>query len=361
MRMFKLTIAALLALQSAWALAHPPGLSSLEIDLGGRQLVAKITFALQDIEAFAPMDSDLDAEVTDAEREAAKPAIAVLLADQLKMQADGRLLEAMAGRSVVFDEQNNAQVLLHYPLAGERQLRLQSDFLQSLPAGHQQYLTVRDESGRIVAEKMLDNRDDGFQLDLTDAMDGEQARSSTFADFFALGIEHIVTGYDHLLFLLALLAVTQRFGAALKIITSFTLAHSITLACAGLGIVALPSNVVEPLIAATIVYVGMENIVLGGQPKGRHWLTFGFGLIHGFGFAGVLQEMGISSANGGVLLPLLSFNLGIECGQIAITALVLPCIWWLNRQARLAESFMRGCSVSVCLMGGFWLLERTLL
>lgn len=356
-------MAALLALPSAWVYAHPPGLSSLELSIQAAQIDAKVTFALQDIEAFAPMDSDLDAEVSDAEREAAKPSIAKLLAEQLRINIDSRdYLPAEPGQ-VSFDDQNNARVEFHYPAAPEQQLLVQSRFLERLPDGHQQYLTVRDAGGKTINEKMLGKHDDQLSLPLANTSQTDATRSSfaTFGDFFKLGIEHILTGYDHLLFLFALLAVTHSFGPALKIITFFTIAHSITLAFAGLNIIELPSIVVEPFIAATIIYVGVENIVRGGQPKGRHWLTFGFGLIHGFGFAGVLREMDITSGDSGILLPLLSFNLGIETGQIAVAAIVLPMIWWLNNNMQIAEKFLRSCSVMVCLMGSYWLLERTML
>ena len=131
-----------------------------------------------------------------------------------------------------------------------------------------------------------------------------EAKSTTFNDFLLLGIEHILTGYDHLLFLLSLLIVTRSFWPAFKIITYFTIAHSITLALAGLNIIDIPGNIVEPLIAATIVYVAVENILRDGKPKGRQWLTFFFGLVHGFGFAAVLREMGISSYETGILVPL---------------------------------------------------------
>ncbi|OAI27175.1 HupE/UreJ family protein [Methylomonas koyamae] len=352
----------LLALAAGRAHAHPPGLSSLDLALKPDHIEATATFALQDIEAFVPMDSDLDAEVSDAEREAAKPAIAKLLAEQLRISADGTELQSQPGQAS-FDGRNNAQVQMVYPAAAQRQLRLQSGFLGLLPDGHQQYLTVRDAAGKTLAEKMLGRNDDQLDLTLAAAADtaAPQAAFAAFGDFFKLGIEHILTGYDHLLFLFALLAVTHSLWPALKIITFFTIAHSITLACAGLRLVELPGSFVEPFIAATIIYVGLENIIRGAHPKGRHWLTFGFGLIHGFGFAGVLQEMNISAADSGILLPLLAFNLGIETGQIAVAALVLPLIWWLNSQVATAGRFLKGGSVAVSLMGAFWLVERTML
>lgn len=355
-------MAALLMVQSVWVCAHPPGLSSLDVTIKPAQINAKVTFALQDIEAFAPMDSDLDAEVTDAEREAAKPAIAKLLAAQLRVNVDSQDVLPSEPGQVSFDDQNNARVELHYAAVAQTALLLQSKFLALLPDGHQQYLTVRDGNGKALAEKMLGKHDDQLSLPIANAAaESPQTPFAAFGDFFKLGIEHIVTGYDHLLFLFALLAVTHSFWPALKIITFFTIAHSITLACAGLNLIELPSSFVEPFIAATIIYVGLENIIRGDHPKGRHWLTFGFGLIHGFGFAGVLQEMDISSGETGILLPLLSFNLGIETGQIAVAAIVLPMIWWLNNKVETAEKFLKACSIAVSLMGAYWLLERTVL
>jgi len=362
----KCLIVAVFLLQSAWVCAHPPGLSSMDLTITAKSINVRITFALQDIEAFTPMDSDLDAEVTDAEREAAKPAIANLLAEQLHLSSDGKDILPSAPGQVNYDDQNNAHVEFVYPAVPKQQLLVQSMFLAQLPDGHQQYLTIRDTNGKTLAEKMLRKNDDQISLQLAAESSTEpdtvgHSLFSAFADFFKLGVEHILTGYDHLLFLFALLAVTHSFWPALKIITFFTIAHSITLACAGLNLIELPSSIVEPVIALTIIYVALENVIRGDHPKGRQWLTFGFGLIHGFGFASVLREMGISSGETGILMPLLSFNLGIEAGQITVAAIVLPMIWWVNNNVLIAEKLLKGCSVSVCLMGAYWLLERTVL
>lgn len=357
-------IVTLLVLYSTWCHAHPPGLSSLDVSIKATQVDIKVTFALQDIEAFSPMDSDLDAEVSDAEREAAKPAIAKLMAEQLGIVIDSQPIKPTELGLVSFDDQNNAQVTFDYAAVPHRLLQIQSNFLSLLPDGHQQYLTIRAVDGRVMQEKMLGKQNVQAVLEIGE---GEASGISsvslfyTFSDFFKLGVEHIVTGYDHLLFLFALLAVTHSFWPAIKIITFFTVAHSITLACAGLNIVELPSSFVEPFIAATIIYVAVENIIRGDHPKGRHWLTFGFGLVHGFGFAGVLRELDITSGDAGILLPLLSFNLGIETGQIAVASIVLPAIWWLNNRVETAEKFLKGCSFLVSLMGLYWLLERTVL
>jgi hydrogenase/urease accessory protein HupE len=226
--------------------------------------------------------------------------------------------------------------------------------LKKLPEGHKQYVTIKDAEGKSLSEKMLTQEDNAIELDIN-AQDG-----SMFKDFLVLGIEHILTGYDHLLFLFALLMVTRNFWSAVGIITFFTIAHSITLGLAGLGLVTLPSSVVEPLIAATIIYVGLENLI-SKEPKGRRLLTFSFGLIHGFGFASVLEEMGISSIETGILVPLFSFNFGVEIGQIVVTSLVLPFIWWLHKKPSIEKYFLPVCSTIVSIAGAIWLLQRTVL
>lgn len=187
-----------------------------------------------------------------------------------------------------------------------------------------------------------------------------EAGPAVFGPFLKLGVEHIWMGYDHLLFLFGLLVVCARFRASVAIISCFTLGHSLTLVLATLDVVSLPGRYAEPLIAASIVYVGVENLLRrGAEPQGRWALTFFFGLIHGFGFAGVLRELGVGSGGSGLALPLFSFNLGVELGQIAIAAVVLPLIW----RARKNEKFLRrgvpALSAVVALAGLYWLLQRT--
>lgn len=342
--------------------AHPPGLSSMDVTIHPKSLSIKVTFSIQDIEAFVPMDLDLDAEVTPAELEQVKPAIAALIGSEIEVSVDGNIASPQALGRVVFDNQNNAHVELLFGVHAEGSLTIDSLFLKMLADGHQQFVTLRKESGAVRAEKMLKKNDSSISINLSTGgkpKSSQVSMWSAFADFFKLGVEHILTGYDHLLFLFALLAVTHSFWPALKIITFFTIAHSITLALAGLDLLKVPSSLVEPLIAATIVFISLENIIRGEKVSGRHWLTFGFGLIHGFGFAGVLREMEISTGNSGILMPLFSFNLGIESGQVAVTAAVLPLIWWVNNTSPHAQRILNACSVFVGLMGCYWFLERT--
>lgn len=341
------------------AYAHPPGLSSLDIRVLPSDITVKATFAVQDIEAFVPMDLDLDAEVTDAERQAAKPAILSFLVEKLPLSVDDKPLTLLSHGEVEWDGQNNVHATWQFAGQSGQQLRVYSGILLLLTEGHQQYIAVHRQDGGPALEKIL-RRDQPEWRIAIDANAEMASEANSFADFFKLGVEHILTGYDHLLFLLALLAVTHHFWPALKIITFFTIAHSITLACAGLDLIQLPARLVEPVIAATIVYVGVENLIRGEHPKGRHWLTFAFGLMHGFGFAGVLQELAIASSGSGIVMPLLAFNLGIETGQISVAAVVLPGIWWLNSRANIAARFLKICSWLVTLMGCYWLIERIL-
>ena len=142
-----------------------------------------------------------------------------------------------------------------------------------------------------------------------------------------LGVKHIWTGYDHLLFLSALLLVCPTFKSAIQVVACFTVAHSLTLAFATLNLVWVSSRVVEPAIAASIVYIGIENLFRPEAPKSRWLVTFVFGLVHGLGFASVLRDMGVASSTTGVAVPLVGFNLGVETGQLVIACLLLPAIW----------------------------------
>ncbi len=183
-----------------------------------------------------------------------------------------------------------------------------------------------------------------------------------FWDFLQLGVRHIWTGYDHLLFLFGLLVVCRSFRSVVIIISCFTVAHSVTLALVTLGAVHLPANLVEPLIAASILFVGVENLVRrGAEPKGRGAVAFGFGLIHGFGFANVLRDLGVGASGSGVAVPLLGFNLGVELGQIAVAAIALPLLWQLRRLPAFTRFGVPILSGIVAAIGLYWLLERTVL
>ena len=175
--------------------------------------------------------------------------------------------------------------------------------------------------------------------------------------YFMLGVEHLIGGPDHLLFVFGLLFIVFGWQNLIKTITAFTLAHSITLGLSVLEIVSLPSATIEALIALTIIYLALE-IKDERNNKSTPWLmAFGFGLLHGFGFAGALSEIGI--ANEQFLLSLLFFNVGIEVGQLIMIPLFLILIWLLQR-INFNFSVTRLSSYAIGGMGSFWLIERVL-
>jgi hydrogenase/urease accessory protein HupE len=225
-----------------------------------------------------------------------------------------------------------------------------------LPRGHKQFCSVLDQGNRVLAERMLSAESKELTIDLRTT----SANNVSIFRFVVLGIEHILTGYDHIAFLLALLIAGGSLRHNAKIITSFTLAHSLTLALATLGVVNIAPAFVEPLIAVSIVCVGLENLFR--RRFAARWLvTFGFGLVHGLGFAATLRELGIGTLGARMAIPLLSFNAGVELAQLAIAALVLPLVWKLERRPSFALTHVRVFSLLITAAGIYWFLARTLL
>lgn len=179
-----------------------------------------------------------------------------------------------------------------------------------------------------------------------------------FGRYFLLGIHHILLGYDHLLFLLALLLGCRSLKAMLFIVTAFTVAHSITLALAAFDVLNLPTRWVESFIALSIVYVGVENIGWKVVDTRRGLLTFAFGLVHGLGFAGVLKGIGLGAGGHSILPPLLAFNLGVETGQLAIVILILPMLLYLRKTTWFARFGSLGLSALVIAAGVVWFCQR---
>jgi hydrogenase/urease accessory protein HupE len=177
---------------------------------------------------------------------------------------------------------------------------------------------------------------------------------ASICQFILLGIEHILTGYDHMAFLLALIVIGLSIREVLKIITAFTVAHSITLLLAALQLVSLNSRLVELVIAFSICYVALENL-LKKEVNYRWMVTFGFGLVHGFGFASVLRELIAGQSN--LLVSVVSFNLGVELGQVMIFLVLLPVLHLLKNKMEFRKVTM-GTSATIFLLGFTWLIER---
>lgn len=190
-----------------------------------------------------------------------------------------------------------------------------------------------------------------FTYDIREAELGELSLLQAMKQYLWLGMEHLFTGIDHILFLLALLFGARSIKQILIVVTSFTVAHSITLFLSCLQIIVLPSRLVESIIALSIVYVAIQNLVL---KKSRHnaWLAFGFGLVHGMGFAGTLSEMRLDI---GQFIPsLLTFNAGIELGQLIIVLIMFPTLFYMRKVNWLIPAI----SVIISLVGLFWFVER---
>lgn len=188
----------------------------------------------------------------------------------------------------------------------------------------------------------------------------------TALTFLVEGAIHLVTGYDHILFLLSLLLVAGELARergtreAVKdvalMVTAFTLGHSVTLILAALDVVALPSRLVESAIAASIVAVAVWNVVRPEARVGLRWVAGMFGLIHGFGFSSVLRELLLPT--GQRVTALLTFNLGIELAQLVIVVIVVPLLGFCARSARYRTVVVRGGSVLIGAMGLWWLIRR---
>ena len=342
-----------------YANAHDPGLSSLTIRQRTNSLEATLTLAVKDAAQVTEIDEDQDGIVTQAEFARSRPQLEAIVGKQVVITAAGKVVKNKSVQSHL-DENKNVEVRLDFSVPIFADLEIQSKLISSLPLGHRQYLQVQNSRGEIIFEQLLSAAADRVTVEMSDAHSitaaSEVARS--FANFLSLGVKHILTGYDHLLFLFALLLVARGFFSSLGIITSFTVAHSITLALATLHLVQIPSRIVEPLIAASIVFVGIENLLRGDIPTARRVVAFGFGLIHGFGFASALREAGIGSGTGGIVLPLFSFNLGVELGQIMVAALALPIIWKLRENPMFIARWAPACSAAVVLLGSFWFVQR---
>lgn len=185
---------------------------------------------------------------------------------------------------------------------------------------------------------------------------GEVSFLQTTQQFIVLGLEHIFTGYDHILFVISLLIGAKTIRHIFTLVTAFTIAHSITLALATFEIILLPSRFVESAIALSIVYIALINI-FNKDSKPQPWLAFGFGLIHGFGFAGILSEMKLDTNH--MAASLFSFNIGIEIGQLIIVSIAFPIILWIKKiPLKPIKWVIPSTSIAILAFGLVWFIQR---
>jgi len=291
--------------------------------------------------------------VGEDELKARAPQVAEYIKGRVRVTGDGKKLEWGEVRSRTgLDGEGNLFIhqLFAIPLEEEvAELEMGVDFSDKFAADHKNIVKIL-VPGKPVKQAVF-SRENPSRLFVL----GKKASVWEYVvEFTILGVEHIFVGYDHIMFLLALIAVGGRLVNLIKIVSSFTVAHSITLVLAALEIVSLPGKWVEAGIALSIAYVALENFWLK-RVELRWIITFFFGLVHGFGFANVLRELGLPTK--GLVASLLAFNIGVELGQICIVAVVFPLVLWLSRQ-----SFQRrvvwAVSGLILLFGLGWFVER---
>lgn len=358
MRGWRGWIASLLISIASSARGHDPGLSTAALKILPDHLEAEATFARADIETLVPLDANRDGRVTSEELKSAGAQLEALSHNVFNVFSIGALVNA--DPRFRLDENDNLHMSGVFRKQGA-ELTVASPLIKQLPRGHRQFIRVVDDQGATLAEALLTAEHDTVEVDTRTAEKVRPAITSTFGEFFFMGVEHILTGYDHLIFLFGLLIAMSQFRATVWVITCFTLAHSATLALAAFNVVRVPDRIVEPLIAVTIIYVGAENLLRLDNVAGRWRLTLIFGLVHGLGFATHLKEKFAGMMGEKIVVPLASFNLGVELGQMAVAALIFPLIWWLRREPTLVRRLVPACSALVVLAGAWWLVQRTLL
>jgi hydrogenase/urease accessory protein HupE len=271
---------------------------------------------------------------------------------KIHIRADGTSCEAAPGAiTPPPPEGGNAIVVLNFACAAApKELTVRDDLFDTFGVDYHTIASLMWTGGSQQFVFMPDARETRVTVST-----GESTRG--VGSFFLLGIEHILTGYDHLLFLLALILRGGNLWSLFKIITAFTIAHSITLALAALDVVTLPGRLVEATIALSIAYVAAENLFMRKAVSHRWAVSFLFGLVHGFGFSSVLRELGLPKE--GLIWSLLNFNFGVEAGQAMAVLIAVPILFWL-RKFKWEPRAVAAMSVAVLAVGLGLFIERAL-
>jgi hypothetical protein len=367
--LLRAAVALLLAVATS-AHAHKPSDSYLALDIARDGLSGQWDIALRDLDFALGLDADGNGDITWGEVRARHADIAAYATARLAVTADDRPCTLAVGEQLVDSHTDGAYSVLPLTLACEakqpQRIALAYTLFADLDPQHRGLLKLTARGATRTAVLGAQGAPVAFELGAID-------RWSAFTDYLREGVWHIWIGLDHILFLLSLLlpsvllwqAAARRWDAVpnfrvafvdvLKIVTAFTLAHSITLSLAALGIVELPSRLVESVIAASIVVAALNNV----RPTviARLWMVaFGFGLVHGFGFASVLADLGLPRE--ALVLALVGFNLGVEVGQLAIVVAFLPLAFALRRTRLYRRWVMVGGSIAIAALAIVWFVER---
>jgi hypothetical protein len=358
---------ALALMLSPVARAHIASNGFLMVQVHAQQLSGSIELAVRDVELAIGVDEDRDGKVSWGELRASEPRLRRYVAQHLSFSAQNRACVLDFQALEVNERVDGNYAWLPFsarcPL-GVRQLSIGYSLMDDIDPSHRGLLTLID--GAVAQTGVLGGRTAPalFSVDAP-------SRWRAFVEYLQAGIWHIWSGIDHLLFLLSLLLpavllrhngrwepvkrVRPAFLSILKVVTAFTLAHSMTLSLAALDVVRLPSRVTESVIAASIIVAALNNIFpLVTENRAR--IAFAFGLLHGFGFASVLADMGLP--HGARLLSLLAFNLGIETGQLAVVLTVMPIVYGLRAGALYRRAIMPWGSAAIAAVALVWLVQR---
>jgi len=337
------------------AQAHEIGVSAGYYDFKTKRPVAYISIAQVDLlRIFPRIDVDLNGDISPSEI-AAQTSTSTFVRSWSRGIISKTDTEECETTFVSAKKSDEDGLLIELQFSCENsfeQLKLRTDFVKRFPANHRHLVRVNVPGG--LYETTMGPRKTILVVNSA-GQRVETNKLGRFADLFVFGLEHIVTGYDHLLFLLGLILVAMRFREFVLLVTAFTIGHSVTLAVAALNVWTPNSGIVETLIAASIVYVGSENIIVK-NPKHRWYLTLLFGLVHGFGFGSMLKLHGMSSDQ--MLLDLLGFNLGVEVGQLFCLAIAVPILETIRRKNWFEKWVLLSLNILVIFAGLYWLQER---
>jgi hypothetical protein len=352
------------------AQAHKPSDSYLTLFADGKSLRGQWDIALRDLEYAVGLDADGDGAITWGELKAKHAAIDAYALARLSLAVDGRACRLQPRERLVDEHSDGAYAVLRFdaecPGEGYQAVAAEYSLFFDLDPTHRGLLRVER-----LGETSTGVLSPG-QPRLEVSAEG-RSRVQQFVDYLREGIWHIWIGFDHILFLVSLLlpsvfvfankqwlpagSFREAFWDVFKVATAFTVAHSITLSLAALSVVTLPSRLVESAIALSVVLAALNN--LWPLVQGRRWLVaFGFGLIHGFGFASVLADLGLP--RDALLLALVGFNLGVEVGQLAIIAAFLPLAFLMRDSLAYRRVVFVGGSAMIAVVATAWLVDRAL-
>jgi hydrogenase/urease accessory protein HupE len=331
--------------------AHPVPFSYLDVRLEREAvavtLVAHIFDVAHDLN-LTPPEALLKADVVGPRA----AAIATMLGSRFSLAADGRpLVPRWMPTPEILSDRQSLRFEIRYELPAPPGRLLITAAMFPYDPNHQTFVNVYE--GEALTQAILDRGRPGFEY----FSGSRQGVAAVIRRFIPAGVHHILIGPDHLLFLVGLLLLGGSIRQLLIVVTSFTLAHSITLSLAALNIVSPPARIIEPAIALSIVYVGADNLLARGGRDVRAWIAFAFGFIHGFGFANVLREMDLPTRALG--WSLFSFNVGVELGQLLVVVAVASALTAVRSRSEMAgRQVAFAGSVVVIAAGTFWFIQR---